>query len=285
MPTIAVFRFPGGRYHAPPWSRAGTVELPPSPWRLLREFHAVWRTRAPELGEETVHPLLARLAEPPTVHVPWHTVVGGVAVFDRDAELALRWPFELDPAQHAALERLVSSIPYLGQADNACSGSLSTGWEPGSHDTWVPVDVAESVSAAPTTTVLAPELPLRFGALLNPPVEVRRGGLPFPAGTHLVPYQRRPREEMVTAVRYRVSQTVLPPQTESLIYTDLLHRGALSKLGVLRAHRAHTLLGGRRADGKTMEGHHHAHYLPLITGRRVSGLVVWVPGELPADEL
>jgi CRISPR-associated protein Csb2 len=83
-----------------------------------------------------------------------------------------------------------------------------------------------------------------------------------------------------------VLQAGLPPQTDSLIYTDLLRQGALNKLGGLRPERARTQLGGRTADDKPMEGHGHAHYLPLITeDRRVSGLVVWVPNGLPDDEL
>ncbi|MBV9143342.1 MAG: type I-U CRISPR-associated protein Cas5/Cas6 [Pseudonocardiales bacterium] len=77
MPTTLVLRFPWGRYHATPWGRhvnEGAVELPPSPWRLLRALYAVWCARAPELDEQTVHALLARLAAPPTFHVPRHSV-------------------------------------------------------------------------------------------------------------------------------------------------------------------------------------------------------------------
>jgi hypothetical protein len=34
-----------------------------------------------------------------------------------------------------------------------------------------------------------------------------------------------------------------------------------------------------------MEGHHHAHYLPLTSGRRLYGFVLWTPAGLPDDEL
>ncbi|MDQ3151354.1 MAG: type I-U CRISPR-associated protein Cas5/Cas6, partial [Actinomycetota bacterium] len=57
MPTTLVLTFPRGRYRATPWGRhvnEGAVELPPSPWRLLRALYATWRTRAPELAEGTV---------------------------------------------------------------------------------------------------------------------------------------------------------------------------------------------------------------------------------------
>ncbi|MGH3720792.1 MAG: hypothetical protein ACRDRI_18485 [Pseudonocardiaceae bacterium] len=295
-----VLRFPRGRYQATPWGwpvDEGVVELPPSPWRQLRALYAVWRIRAPELGEDTMHALLARLAEPPTFHVPWHGVSHSIAVFERDAELGVRWPFELTAPQRAALERLAGSIPYFGRADSLCSGFLPTAWEPGPHETWVPVDVADSIADdAPVTSVLAPDLPLQLDALLARPVDVRKGGLLFPVGTHLLAYQRdrvgarlspqpRRRSELATAVRFSVLQAGLPPQTDSLIYTDLLRQGALSKLGRLPEERTRTQLGGRTAAGEAMEGHGHAHYLPLITDRRLTGLVVWVPNGLPDDEL
>ncbi len=299
MPTTLVLRFPSGRYRATPWGQhvnEGAVELPPSPWRLLRALYAVWRTRVPELDEDTVHALLARLAEPPTFHVPRHGTALGVVVFERDAELGVHWPFELTTPQRAALERLAGSMPYFGRADSLCSAFVSTEWEPGPHDTWAPVDVAESVSADPTTSVLAPKLPLQLDGLLARPVDVRKGGLLFPAGTRLLAYQRtrlvprlrpqpRRRGEPATAVRFSVREAGLPPQTDALIYTDLLRQGALSKLGRLPEERALTQLGGRTADGKAMEGHGHAHFLPLITDRRLGGLVVWVPNGLLDDEL
>ncbi|MGH3845219.1 MAG: type I-G CRISPR-associated protein Csb2, partial [Pseudonocardiaceae bacterium] len=321
MPTL-VLRFPWGRYSATPWGRhvnEGAVDLPPSPWRLLRALYAVWRTRVPQLDEDTVHGLLAALAVPPTFHVPRHSVshtrhyypdtvhrsgasstdrtLDAFAVFERDAELGVHWPVELTPDQQVALARLAGAIPYFGRADSGCEGSLPAEWAPGPHDTWIPLDVADSVAEnAVVTSVLAPELPLQLDSLLARPVDVRKGGLLFPAGTHLVAYQRdrpppqrrsqpRRRAEPVTAVRFSVLQAGLPPQTDSLIYTDLLRLGALSKLGRLPEERTNTQLGGRTAGGDAMEGHGHAHYLPLTTDRRLTGLVVWTPNGLPEDEL
>jgi CRISPR-associated protein Csb2 len=319
MPTTLVLRFPWGRYHATPWGRhvnEGAVELPPSPWRLLRALYAVWRTRVPELDEQTVHTLLASLAAPPTFHVPRHGVshtrhyfprsgvpgldrtLDAFAVFERGATLGICWPFELPGAQRGALEQLAGSLPYFGRADSLCSGFLATGWAPTQHDTWAPVDVADSVADdAPVTSVLAPDLPLQLDALLARPLDVRKGGMLFPAGTHLLAYQRCPRPapprrpqprrrgELATAVRFSVLQAGLPPQTDSLIYTDLLRQAALSKLGRAPEERPRTQLGGRSADDQPMAGHWHAHYLPLISERRLTGLVVWVPGGLPDDEL
>jgi CRISPR-associated protein Csb2 len=323
MPTTLVLRFPWGRYHATPWGRPvneGAVELPPSPWRLLRALYAVWRTRVPELEEATVHKLLVELATPPTFYLPHHGIahtrhyfpdtthrsgtpstdrtLDAFAVFERDAELGVQWRVDLSPPHRTALERLAGSIPYLGRADSLCSGFVPTEWKPTSHETWVPLDVADSIAEnAVVTTVLAPDVPLQLDSLLARPVDVRKGGLLFPIGTHLLAYQRRPpvsrarpqprqSGEPVTVVRFSVLQAGLPPQTDSLIYTDLLRQGVLSKLGRLPEERTHTQLGGRTADGDPMEGHGHAHYLPLITAdRRLAGLMVWVPNELTDDEL
>jgi CRISPR-associated protein Csb2 len=264
--------------------------------------------------------LLAALAVPPTFHVPRHGVahtrhyypdtvhrsgasstdrtLDAFAVFERDAELAVCWPGELTAEQHAALARLARALPYFGRAESVCEGFLPVEWAPCSHDTWIPLDVADSVAEdAVVASVLAPELPLRLDSLLARPVEVRKAGLLFPAGTRLLAYQReraaprprtppRQRAEPVTAVRFSVLQAGLPPQTDSLIYTDLLRQGALCRLGGVREERARTQLGGRTADDQPMQGHGHAHYLPLITeDRRLGGLVVWTPNGLPEDEL
>ena len=126
-----VLAFPRGRYAATPWGEPrGAVELPPSPWRLLRALYATWRSRRPDLDEATVHGLLCRLAEPPAFDVPRHGVRGGVALFERDAELAVHWSVALTSAQHEALAQLASAIPYLGRADSRCSGRLEPGWRP-----------------------------------------------------------------------------------------------------------------------------------------------------------
>ena len=327
MPTTLVLAFPWGRYHANPWGRhvnEGAVELPPSPWRLLRALYAVWRTRAADLPDTVVLPLLARLAEPPVFHVPRHAVahtrhyypdtthtraapstdrtLEAFAAFERDAELAAHWPFDLPDAELAAFRRIAASIPYFGRADSLCLGRLQPGWRPGAHDTWCPVDAAETlIPDAASTAVLAPTLPLDPDALLARPVDIRRGGLLFPGGTRFVGYQRtepapplsrhRPaiKTPVAHAVRFAVLQSAYPPETDSLIYTDLLRQSALNRLGRLPEERPFTQLGGKTADadggGHLTNQHQHSHYLPLHNGRRLAGLLVWTPGDLPDDEL
>lgn len=327
MPTTLVLTFPWGRYHANPWGRhvnEGAVELPPSPWRLLRAVYSVWQTRAPELPAAAVLSLLARLAEPPTFFVPRHEVahtrhyypdtvhtravasvdrtLDAFAAFSRRAELAVQWPFDLPPAEAGVFERIAESIPYLGRADSLCYGRLEPGWQPFAHDTWCPVDAASALDVnADSTAVLAPTLPLDPNTLLARPVDIRRGGLLFPVGTRFVAYQRcavalsasrrRPPITAVAtkAVRFAVMQSAFPPETDSLVYTDLLRQSSLNKLARPAKDRPNTQLGGKTADadgnGHMENQHAHAHYLPLQSGRRVVGLVVWTPGGLPDDEL
>ena len=316
MPTFLVLTFPLGRYHATPWGRhvnEGAVELPPSSWRLLRMLYSVWRTRAPELDESAVHELLARLAEPPTWHVPRHITghtrhyypdakdgrdrtLDTFAAVERGSDLTAEWPFELPERLFAVLERLAGSIPYFGRADSVCLGSLPSRWIPDAHDTWSPVDVADSVDQnAPVTATLAPRLPLDIPTLLATPAEVRTAGLPLPPGAHLIGYQLRhaapaPTRSVsvltarpVVGVRFSLLRAALPPETDAVVYADLLRQAAIKNVG---ERAAGTVLGGRAAEGTKAAGNHqHAHFLPIIAGRRVTGLVVWTPGGLPPDEL
>lgn len=316
MPTTLLLRFPFGRYHANPWGHhvnEGEVELPPSPWRVLRALYSVWQTRAPELSEDEVLQLLARLAEPPHFAVPWHTLahtrhyypdsrtgtdrtLDAFAAVDPAVPLAMTWP-DLPPVSNPVLERLAASLPYLGRADSVCEATVEDTWQPTrAHDVWSPVDVAESVTPdVAVTALLAPELPLRPEALLARPVDVRRGGLLFPAGSRFVGYQRSvrasapPRQtgtsERPTAIRFTVMQAAAPPDTDAVVYTDLLRQAALAMLGGPKEHREATLLGGRTSGGDQLRDQHtHAHYLPVFRDRRLVELVVWVPAGLPPRE-
>lgn len=285
-----VFRFPHGRYTATPWGEPrGSVELPPSLWRLLRALYATWRYRLPGLDEAAVHELLGTLAQPPAFDVPRHFVRDGSAVFERDAELAVHWSVDLTGDQHETLSLLARSVPYLGRADSRCQGRVDPEWRPTGHDGWSPVDIADSVAPDTTATaLLVPTLPLAVDTLLAIPADVRGRGLPLPAGTRLLGYQRDPRPApttRVTAVLFAVAMVDRPPAAAMVAYTDLLRQAALSRLGRLRARPDDTVLGGRTASSDVMDsGHAHAHYLPVLRGDRLDGLLVWAPTGLPDDE-
>jgi CRISPR-associated protein Csb2 len=314
VPTTLLLTFPLGRYHATPWDRhvnEGDVEIPPSPWRLLRTLYAVWKTRCPDLPADIVEPLLAELAAPPTFYVPAHSIahsrhwypdandgtdrtLDAFAVFGPDDQLAVQWPADLSPAHRDTLARIAESIPYFGRADSICVGTLDNNWAPTGHAVWKPLDVAEHIEHyTETASVLAPQMPLFIDTLLAKPAEVRRSGLKFPSGSRLVAYglehradtpvrRRQPRPtRIVTAVRFDLLHAALPPDTDTAIYTDLLRQAAIKQLG---EHPEGTMLGGKTSDGAPMQGGKHAHYLPLIRERRLTGFVVWIPGGLDEKE-
>ena len=212
-----------------------------------------------------------------------------------DDQLAIQWPVELEPDKQEALRRIAESIPYFGRADSICTGTIETGWTPAGHAIWKPLDVAEHVDDyAEATSVLAPEIPLVVDTLLARAAEVRRSGLRFPVGSRLVAYGLdRPADipmtravarpaRTVTAVRFDLLHAALPPDTDAAIYTDLLRQAAIKQLG---ENAEGTMLGGRTTDNAPMQGGMHAHYLPIIRDRRLTGFVVWIPGGLADKEL
>ncbi|WP_344512494.1 type I-G CRISPR-associated protein Csb2 [Dactylosporangium maewongense] len=325
MTTTLVVRFVLGRYHANPWGHhvnEGQVELPPSPWRVLRALYAVWKTRAPDLDDNTVHTLLGRLAEPPVYFVPpfqlGHTrhylpntklragaasrdkTLDAFAVFDRNAELAIRWPFTLPAEQVKALGRLAESLPYLGRADSLCEARLDETWQPGQHHTVAsPLDLDDGLQDTDTISLLTPTMPLDLAALTARPVDLRAGNLLFPPATQFLDYARpleqQPRRtprwrrtwQPVPAVRFTVAADVLPPIGDAVAITDRLRLAAVAKLNAVRGHEhSHSLLAGRGSDGRPLTDHQHAHYLALPNPeRRLAELVIWTPGGLAEDEL
>lgn len=326
MATTLVVRFLLGRYHATPWGRhvnEGQVELPPSPWRLLRALYATWQTRVPDIPEETVHALLDQLAPPPTFFVPpfhlGHTrhyypdsksrsgtpsvdrTLDAFAVIAQGAELGIRWTADLPQEEWKALDRLASALPYLGRADSVCEARVDETWEPtDDHARVGPLDVGESIPArVEVVTLLAPTLPLDVGALVQRPVDVRAGRLLFPPATRFVGYPRPPAQATgtaqrrrgsrrpVEAVRFTVTSRVLPSETDAVVLTDRLRIAAVSWVNKLRNDvPMHSLIAGRHEDRSMMSGHRHAHFLALPGhDRRIEELVVWTPAGLKDNEM
>jgi CRISPR-associated protein Csb2 len=321
MTTTLVVRFHCGRYRAAPWgreARVGQVEFPPSPWRLLRTLHAVWQTRAPDLDQATAHALLGRLAEAPTYFVPVYTIsedrrgdpgstspsaapsvartLETYVEVGHNAELGVRWPFDLSAGEHRALSRLAESLPHLGGA--VCEARIDHLWRPAkAHQVCEPLDIGESIPVGVSVmTLLAPTLPLDHEALTLRPVDVRAGMPSFARSTQFVGYRRPaprrrspaiatdPRPGRIQAVRYTITSHVRPPETDAVILADLLRRAALSRLGHERDTRRDSLLAGKFADERKMTAHPHAHYLAIPgSDKLIDDLVVWVPAGLAGD--
>lgn len=326
MTTTLTVRFVLGRYHATPWGRhvnEGQVELPPSPWRLLRALYAVWQGRRPDLDTATVTGLLARLAEPPVYFVPPHTLshtrhwypdarhrtavtstdrtIDAFAALDPDEPLAIQWPFDLTGEQEKALETLAEALPYLGRADSLCEARLHRLWDPQpGHTIWSPLDVSAAVpDLAPAGGLLAPTLPLDFDALTARPVDIRAANRLLPTHTRTVPYVcagppgGTPAAALdptpIEAFRFTVTNRVPPPYTDAVAVADLVRTAALSRLDRDGPDRAESLLAGRHADrdgGGPLAGRHrHTHYLcrPDDT-RRLREVIVWTPAGLGPQE-
>src|SRR5579883_41970 len=141
MAIVIKLTFPGGRYHATPWGRhvnEGVPEWPPSPWRLLRAFVAVWKRTCASVSEEQVKRILVALAGPPRFSLPPYRVAhtrhympwekkgpaDRTLVFDtfvsvgRDDPLYVRWPdASLSVDDEACFRRLTGNLSSLGRAE------------------------------------------------------------------------------------------------------------------------------------------------------------------------
>ncbi len=147
------FRFPGGRFHASPWSRhinEGAIEWPPSPWRLCRALMATGFNRLGWSGlnamPEEARCLFDKLAGVlPTFELPpasaAHTrhympkekgdstelVFDTFAHMGSEAVLRVFWPIELDDVETALLSALLQAMPYLGRAESLVEATLVVG--------------------------------------------------------------------------------------------------------------------------------------------------------------
>lgn len=199
MPVTVKLTFPAGRYHATPWGRhvnEGVVEWPPSPWRILRAFIAVWRRTCPELTTEQVEPVLRQLLEPPQFFMPRHTVAhtrhyvpldrksprelsggGTTLVFDtfvavgRKDPLFVHWPdAHLAPEEEPILRRLVGNLTSLGRAEGWVQAELTDDAPTGTLWTATSEPVGdEPPSSHDAIPVLCADPASAFGSEFYPP--------------------------------------------------------------------------------------------------------------------
>lgn len=137
------FTLLAGRYHATGWDHhvnEGTVEWPPSPWRVLRALVAASYRLGPDLDRPRLAAILERLATPPVYYLPdaapghlrhYMPIDGAsiIKVFDTflalghgaadPPELIVAWPdLDLDPADRDLLASVAVQIAYLGRAES-----------------------------------------------------------------------------------------------------------------------------------------------------------------------
>lgn len=132
--------FATGRFHATPWGHhvnEGAVEWPPSPWRLLRAFVAVWHLKLrDEFPDSTLAQLIDKLAQSPplfqlppatTSHTRHYVPVNEgkkesrTKIFDTfihvDGPVRLRWNVKLSEADRTLLSRLCENVVYFGRGE------------------------------------------------------------------------------------------------------------------------------------------------------------------------
>ena len=139
-------RFLQGRYHATPWNRHvsdGVVEWPPAPWRILRAIIATWKNTRPDLKDDTMWPILQKLAsEPPSYSLPdasvSHTqnslyanqkrtsLISDTFVTVGRKPVYVVWNnVTLNPEESNRLNDILTNIRYLGRAKSRCHMSIS----------------------------------------------------------------------------------------------------------------------------------------------------------------
>lgn len=320
---VIKFAFTAGRFHATQWGRhvnEGVPEWPPSPWRILRGIVATWRRTLPELPVERVVPIVEALAsEPPQFHLPpastGHTrhymplnegrgertrlvVDAFVAMCRRDAVHAV-WPkVELDPVQREDLSIILGNMPYLGRAESWVESSLKSEHSKinsyALDDGSVPEGLEITRTLIPCTSVKLKDLEVESSLL-------RRDGRIDPEGGQWWPYVReadcftshramrrqRPRFGAVaTVVRFAMAGRPSPMVSETLRWGELARTCAMSRYGRRNSGAGSSKLSGKSADGKPLQGHRHAFYVPTDedSDGRLDHLTVWTPAGLDEEE-
>lgn len=219
----------------------------------------------------------------------------------KDEPLIAYWPeAELDEEHRSILREILRNIPYLGRAESWCIADIaeipdeihyvngmlvdaSTGLpaanarplkkgEPVGEDEEVVYVLAADPSIDPSmaldegndghpllvrTTFLRNEL-----RQIDPP---RGVWIPYVRPRNClepkIDHEERPTLlGTVNIVRYLIDSSVLPPITEALRIAEVFRRAAMSKYGC--GVKKSMVLSGKDEDGRPMEGHVHAFYLP-----------------------
>ncbi|WOP20062.1 type I-U CRISPR-associated protein Csb2 [Raineyella sp. LH-20] len=318
MAVSLAFRFVSGAYAATAWdssANSGTVEWPPSPWRISRALLAVAHDR---LGQEdlgTVMEVISVLAAeypsydvPPTV--PHHTrhylpdldhrtgETGGTTLtlnsmlsVDPTHALYVTWPeADLTRDQADCLARCVSRLPYLGRADSLVEASMVADVPADNRRQRLTTAMTDSDHAM---RLLCPTVGITREQLEVSPDQMRKARYLTPPGAEWIAYAA-PREEVPrvaprshrnpdpTVVRWAWTSTAPLRATYGVLATDRLRGVQLNKLRHLPAEVPVSLTGHfpRSAEGQqsVRTDHGHAHWLWLADEKdEVHALVLWVP--------
>lgn len=297
------FEFLAGRYHATGWEHQvneGTVEWPPSPWRLARALVAASYKVHPAPSPELLLRILEPLLDPPSYVVPAATTGHTrhymptddkpTKVFDAfvapAGRLEVHWPNAvLDAEELHALDHILPALTYLGRSESwtsarrvevpaapfncvpAADGSLQL-WAvepPKDYLAWRERFEADQ-SALPRKQ--RREAPADWWAVLHADSgRLYKDGWSRPPGSRSVRYRFAPAS--IEAPRRHVRPAVLPTVARFELSSAVLPRltAALSVGDRVRAALLHHSDGlqvfvGRDAAGQIAQGHGHAWFLP-----------------------
>lgn len=324
MTTELSFRFPLGRVHATPWGEnpnEGSVEWPPSPWRLLRALYATWRSRVPDLDPEVVLDLFDQLAEPPVFVLPRHAlahtrhylpgpahqqgvstdkskVLDTFVTVSPDDELIVRWEVDLDGSRREALVALAEHLTYLGRAESICDVEARFSRSAEGHLT---VSQLTAENSTPSIALLAPTRPVEEATLTVTTTQVRsKLKRREPPQTHRLRYPRpvpgpdvlaragaRRNTEVVDTVRWSIASNARPSKYAAVAWADILRQAVFSKYGGPDKRQAPPILSGKSPEGSSAATEHrHVHWFAFGSSddRRLSTLVAWAPDGFVTDD-
>lgn len=319
MAVTIEISFTHNKFHASPWDKAtnsGTVEWPPSPWRIARALIAVWYERQPDIPGEVIGRVLDALRGEPHYQLPevrpGHTrhympndshrsnqtdattkYLDTFLTLDSQTPITVSWPqANLSDTDRDHLATLLSSMAYLGRAESRCDARLVN--TPGvlTHDSTAHTSrMLVAPNPAGTSRVLCVGEATQTDLMMSP-ASMRKKKTLQPPGSVWVNYHLP--EPAVTAANYQ------PPQVHAVRWTlhtkaPFLESKAILATEALRKTMLRYAVGGKQPDDAWMlhghnlqrDDHQHAHWLwiPENGSREVVDLVLWVPYGIPSKYL
>lgn len=301
MLTLSI-EFLAGRYHATSWDHhvnEGTVEWPPSPWRILRALVSASYKLQPALPEPLLRRILEPLLAPPRYSVPpastghtrhyMPTDDKPTKVFDAfvapGSRLEIHWPDVVLASDHLQLlDRILCALTYLGRSESwvevrrvdapamapncvpAPDGGLQM-WATEPPEDYLAWRRAFEMEQAQLSRKLRREAPADWWAVLHQETgQLYKDGWSRPPGSRLVRYRFVP---IQPSPRPRTRSGAAPTAARFALSSAVLPRltqalsvGERVRQALLHLSDAHLVFLGRDAEGQVQRGHSHAWFLP-----------------------
>lgn len=300
MVTLSI-EFLAGRYHATSWDHhvnEGTVEWPPSPWRLARALLAT-SYRLDDLSDELRRRVLEPLLGEPVYAVPPATIAHTRHYMPTDDKptkvldtfvvpsgaLEIQWRgLALTEDDAAVLDRVLRALTYLGRAESwvevrripaltavancvpAADGSLEL-WATQHPDEYRAWRTRWESEQAQLPRKERREVPADQWQVIHVATsQLLKDGWSRPPGTRRVRYRFAPVEgARRTRARAARSPTVARFELSSAVpprLTEALPVGERVRMALLAWSDGHLVFVGRNRHGEIEQGHPHAWFLP-----------------------